>query len=81
MALGDRHVGTGESSCELILNSGGHLCLRSGIGDQGVGAYTMHRQIVSQIIGVDPERVHIEIGDTGSAPYDEGIARKHFLRH
>ena len=73
MALGDRHVGTGESSCELILNTDGDLCLRSGIGDQGVGAYTMHGQIVCQIIGVDPDRVHIEIGDTGSAPYDEGI--------
>jgi putative selenate reductase molybdopterin-binding subunit len=73
MALGDRHVGTGESSCELILNTDGGLCLRSGIGDQGVGAYTMHRQVVAQIIGVEPERVQIEIGDTNSAPYDEGI--------
>ena len=73
MALGDRHVGTGESSCELILDADGDLCLRSGIGDQGVGAYTMHRQIVSQIVGIAPERVHIEIGDTSSAPYDEGI--------
>ena len=73
MALGDRHVGTGESSCELIFNTNGDLCLRSGIGDQGVGAYTMHRQVVSQIIGIAPERVHIEIGDTNSAPYDEGI--------
>ena len=73
MALGDRHVGTGESSCDLILNTDGDLCLRSGIGDQGVGAYTMHRQVVSQIIGIEPERVHIEIGDTNSAPYDEGI--------
>jgi CO/xanthine dehydrogenase Mo-binding subunit len=73
MALGDRHVGTGESSCELILNTNGDLCLRSGIGDQGVGAYTMHRQVVSQIIGIEPKRVHIEIGDTNSAPYDEGI--------
>lgn len=73
MALGDRHVGTGESSCELILNRDGDLCLRNGIGDQGVGAYTMHRQIVSQIVGVDPERIHIDISHTGSAPYDEGI--------
>src|SRR5215475_3079346 len=73
MALGDRHVGTGESSCELILNTDGDLCLQSGIGDQGVGAYTMHGQIVCQIIGVDPDRVHIQIGDTGRAPYDEGI--------
>jgi CO/xanthine dehydrogenase Mo-binding subunit len=73
MALGDRHVGTGESSCELILESNGELCLRSGIGDQGVGAYTMHRQVVSQIVGVDPERVHISVSATDSAPYDEGI--------
>jgi CO/xanthine dehydrogenase Mo-binding subunit len=73
MALGDRHVGTGESSCGLILDTDGDLCLRVGIGDQGVGAYTMHRQVISQIIGVEPERVRIEIGDTDSAPYDEGI--------
>lgn len=73
MALGDRHVGTGESSCELILDRNGDLCLRSGIGDQGVGAYTMHRQVVSQIIGVHPDRVHISVNATDSAPYDEGI--------
>lgn len=60
MALGDRHVGIGESSCELMLNADGDVCLRSGIGDQGVGAYTMHRQVVSQIVGIEPERVHIE---------------------
>jgi CO/xanthine dehydrogenase Mo-binding subunit len=73
MALGDRHVGTGESSCELILDTNGDLCLRSGIGDQGVGAYTMHRQVVSQIVGVHPDRVHINVSATDSAPYDEGI--------
>jgi CO/xanthine dehydrogenase Mo-binding subunit len=73
MALGDRHVGTGESSCELILESNGDLCLRSGIGDQGVGAYTMHRQVVSQMVGVHPDRVHIMVNATDSAPYDEGI--------
>lgn len=73
MALGDRHVGTGESSCELLLDSNGDLCLRTGIGDQGVGAYTMHHQVVSQIIGIDPERVQINVSATDSAPYDEGI--------
>jgi CO/xanthine dehydrogenase Mo-binding subunit len=72
-ALGDRHVGTGESSCELNLDSNGDLCLRTGIGDQGVGAYTMHRQVVSQIVGVHPARVHINVSATDSAPYDEGI--------
>jgi CO/xanthine dehydrogenase Mo-binding subunit len=73
MALGDRHVGYGESSCELILDSDGDLSIRSGIGDQGVGAYTMHRQVVAQIVGVHPNRVHINVSATDSAPYDEGI--------
>ena len=73
LALGDRHVGSGESSCELSLTTEGTLKLRSGIGDQGVGAYTMHRQVVSQIVGIDPQRVHIDVSSTDSAPYDEGI--------
>ena len=73
IAFGDRHVGTGESSCELILDTNGDVRLRSGIGDQGVGAYTMHRQVISQIVGIDPLRVHIEVCATDSAPYDEGI--------
>ena len=33
----------------------------------------MHSQLVSQIIGVHPDRVHINVNATDSAPYDEGI--------
>jgi CO/xanthine dehydrogenase Mo-binding subunit len=73
IALGDRHVGHGDSSFELILERDGSLRLRSGVGDQGVGAYTMHRQVVSQILGVDPSLVKIQVGDTSTAPYDQGI--------
>lgn len=73
IALGDRHVGHGDSSFELILEGDGTLRLRSGVGDQGVGAYTMHRQVVSQILGVDPSLVKIQVGDTSNAPYDQGI--------
>ena len=73
MALGDRHVGHGDSSFELLLEGDGTLRLLSGVGDQGVGAYTMHRQVVSQLLGVDPNSVKIEVKDTSSAPYDQGI--------
>ena len=73
MALGDRHVGHGDSSFGLVLERDGSLRLLSGVGDQGVGAYTMHRQVVAQIIGVDPNLVKIEVGDTSNAPYDQGI--------
>ncbi len=73
MALGDRHVGHGESSFALILQRDGTLRLISGVGDQGVGAYTMHRQVVAQLMGIDPESVKIEVQDTSTAPYDQGI--------
>ncbi len=73
VALGDRHVGHGESSFELFLENDGALKLVSGVGDQGVGAYTMHRQVVSETLQVEPERVQIEVRDTSTAPYDQGI--------
>ena len=39
----------------------------------------MHRQVVSEIVGIDPQRVHIDVSSTDSAPYDEGIkgAQRH----
>jgi carbon-monoxide dehydrogenase large subunit len=73
MALGDRHVGHGDSSFELVLERNGTLRLLSGVGDQGVGAYTMHRQVVSALLDVDPNSIRIEVGDTSNAPYDQGI--------
>jgi CO/xanthine dehydrogenase Mo-binding subunit len=73
MALGDRHVGHGDSSFGLVLERDGSLRLLSGVGDQGVGAYTMHRQVAAQILGVDPSLIKIQVGDTSNAPYDQGI--------
>jgi len=73
VALGDRHVGHGESSFELLLEKDGTLKLLSGVGDNGVGAYTMHCQVVAETLQVDPERVQIEVLDTTTAPYDQGI--------
>ena len=73
VALGDRHVGHGESSFELLLDRDGALRLISGVGDQGVGAYTMHRQVAAEWLGVDPDAIAIEVRDTSNAPYDQGI--------
>jgi CO/xanthine dehydrogenase Mo-binding subunit len=73
LALGDRHVGHGESSAEIYLEPGGALRLVTSIRDQGVGAYTMHRQVAAQVLGVDAELVRIEIKGTADGPYDEGV--------
>jgi carbon-monoxide dehydrogenase large subunit len=73
VALGDRHVGHGESSFEIVLENDGALRLLSGVGDQGVGAYTMHRQVAAELLGIDPGSITIEVRDTSNAPYDQGI--------
>ena len=73
VALGDRHVGHGESSFELLLERDGTLRLLSGVGDQGVGAYTMHRQVAAELLGVEPDLIAIDVRDTSDAPYDQGI--------
>ena len=73
VALGNHHIGPGESSAELFLDPRGALRLVTGVRDVGVGAYTMHRQVTAEILGVEPELVEVKIGGTDSATYDEGI--------
>ena len=73
LSLGDRHIGSGESSAQLFLEPNGSLRLVTAVRDVGVGAYTMHRQVVAEVLGVDPELVRIEVGGTDTGPYDEGV--------
>jgi CO/xanthine dehydrogenase Mo-binding subunit len=72
LSLGDRHIGTGESNAELVLERDGTLRLLTSVRDQGVGAHTMHRQVVAEIVGVDPDQVRIDVKGT-DGPYDEGV--------
>lgn len=73
IALGDRHIGTGESSAELFLEPDGSLRLATAVRDVGVGAYTMHRMVTAETLGVDPETVGIDIAGTDTGTYDEGV--------
>ncbi|MGH7832759.1 MAG: xanthine dehydrogenase family protein molybdopterin-binding subunit, partial [Candidatus Binatia bacterium] len=73
IALGDRHVGHGESSAELCLEPDGKLRLLTSVRDQGAGAYTMHRQVAAEILGVEPRGISVEVRGTEDGPYDEGV--------
>jgi CO/xanthine dehydrogenase Mo-binding subunit len=73
LALGDRHVGHGESSAEIYLERDGSVRLVTSVRDQGVGAYTMHRQVAAETLGIEPDRVRVEIKGTADGPYDEGV--------
>jgi CO/xanthine dehydrogenase Mo-binding subunit len=73
IALGDRHIGRGESSFISLLNPDGSVKLISGVGDTGVGSYTMHQQVAAERLGIDSRLVAIEVQETSTAPFDEGI--------
>jgi CO/xanthine dehydrogenase Mo-binding subunit len=72
IAFGDRHIGIGESEAEISVEADASLRLTTSVRDVGVGAYTMHRQVAAEVLGVDPEIVRIDVTGT-DGPYDEGV--------
>ncbi len=73
MSFGDRHIGLGECNVELFLQPDGSLRLVNAVRDVGVGAHTMHRQIAAEVLGVEPQRVAIDVRGTDTGPYDDGV--------
>ena len=72
VACGHRHIGAGETHMRLRLEPDGSFLLTTAVADTGTGAHTMHRQVVSEILGVDPALVKVRVSGT-DGPFDEGI--------
>jgi CO/xanthine dehydrogenase Mo-binding subunit len=72
-ALSCRHIGQGESEAEVLLGTDGNVRLIVGILDQGAGVHVMQKQVVAEVLGIEPERVKVEVPDTNHAPYHDGI--------
>ncbi|MGH7767390.1 MAG: xanthine dehydrogenase family protein molybdopterin-binding subunit [Candidatus Binatia bacterium] len=72
IAFADRHIGIGESEADIAVEADGSLRLTTAVRDVGVGAYTMHRQVAAEVLGVAPELVEIDVAGT-DGPYDEGV--------
>ena len=73
LALSCRHVGQGESEAEVLLGNDGTVRLVVGILDQGAGVHVMQKQVVAETLGIEPERVTVDVPDTNHAPYHDGI--------
>jgi len=72
VALGVRHVGRGRASMVLRL-SRGRVELRTGVADQGGGAYTLFQRIVATELGIPLGRVTVTRGATDAVPNDPGV--------
>ncbi|HEV7709443.1 MAG TPA: xanthine dehydrogenase family protein molybdopterin-binding subunit [Asanoa sp.] len=56
--------------CEvrLTVDRGGNATLRSAATDIGTGTYTIAAQLTAELLGLDLDRVRVEIGDTDLPP-------------
>jgi carbon-monoxide dehydrogenase large subunit len=72
IAFADRHIGIGESEADIAVEADGSLRLTTAVRDVGVGAYTMHRQVAAEVLGVNPDLVRVDVAGT-DGPYDEGV--------
>ena len=59
-------------SCELRLHPTGKAIARFGTKSQGQGHETTYAQIIAEELGMQPEDIQVEEGDTDTAPYGLG---------
>jgi CO/xanthine dehydrogenase Mo-binding subunit len=72
IGLFGRQIGGGPGAAVLTAGEDGGYTVLSPTFDVGTGTHTIVQQIVANEMHVPLDRVDVEIGDTDSAPFDEG---------
>ncbi len=62
----------GREPAVIRLTPDGVLEVRCGVHSHGQGMETTLAQIASEVLGIDPERVRVVLGDTLTTPYSTG---------
>ncbi len=55
-------------SVSISIGPSGQVVVSSGATAQGQGVKTMLAQVVAQVLGVAPEKIHVVVGDTSATP-------------
>ena len=74
IAVTKQEAGGGETHASVALNPDGSVVLSTPIFEQGTGTYTMLRQVVAEVLGLEPERVDVRVWDTDAVANDTGIS-------
>jgi CO/xanthine dehydrogenase Mo-binding subunit len=73
MSLTCRHIGVGATNVQLILHADGHVSVRTGTTEQGVGSFTILHRVVAFRLGLDLAMVDVSRGSTAVAAPDPGV--------
>ncbi|HWO72110.1 MAG TPA: xanthine dehydrogenase family protein molybdopterin-binding subunit [Dehalococcoidia bacterium] len=72
VALFGRQIGGGAGGAIVTAEADGSFTVVSPTFDVGTGTHTIEQQIVASEMGVPLDRVRVVVGDTDTAPFDEG---------
>jgi CO/xanthine dehydrogenase Mo-binding subunit len=72
IAMFGRQIGGGAGGAVLTAELDGTLTVLSPTIDQGAGTHVIERQLVATDMEVPLDRVRVVVGDTDTAPFDEG---------
>ncbi|MCY4395840.1 MAG: xanthine dehydrogenase family protein molybdopterin-binding subunit [Rhodospirillaceae bacterium] len=62
----------GFESAEVRIDGAGNVTVLSGMSSQGQGQATAYAKVCAEVLGVDPGRVTVRMGDTGLLPFGRG---------
>jgi CO/xanthine dehydrogenase Mo-binding subunit len=80
VAVGDRGQGGGWGTVDITLHADGSAVIGTPVFDQGTGVYTTLAQIVGEELGVDIDKVSIDVWDSDAVEADAGMAGQHSTR-
>ena len=72
VALFGRQIGGGAGGAIVTAEADGAFTVLSPTFDVGTGTHTIEQQMVASEMGVALDRVRVVVGDTDTAPFDEG---------
>lgn len=64
MASGSYPVHNGQGNARVRLYADGHAVVQVGATDLGTGTYTIITQVAADVLGIAPEKVRFELGDS-----------------
>ena len=73
IALTSRHVGDGKTSLVLVLQPSGAIEALTGTTEQGTGTLTVIARVIANVLRIEPDRISVTRGGTGSVPRDPGV--------
>jgi len=72
VGIGERAPGGGETHAAVTFTQDGSVVIHTSIFEQGSGTYTILTQMASDILGVDPGKITVEVWNTDETGYDSG---------